>query len=504
MSIIKLYGVNMFAVFAYSLVVEELAALSEESRKGALERFRLLAPHLEQGRPLRAVAAEAGIPFRTAQRWVERYREFGLAALARKKRADQGTRRVVSPRLKEAIEGLALESPPIPTTALYRQLQRIAQAIGEPVPSYPVVYRVTRELPVPLLTLAHQGGKVYSEAFDLIHRREAAGPNAIWQVDHELLDILVLREEGSPAKPWLTIVIDDYSRAIAGYYLSFDPPSSLRTSLALRQGIWRKDDPRWPVSGIPEVLYTDNGSDFTSHHLEQVAADLKIRLIFSIPGKPRGRGRIERFFRTVNQMFLSDLDTAVGSSRGKPTFTLAQLDRQFHSFLLDVYHRRTSAGTGKPPMERWEAEGFLPRMPQSLEQLDLLLICSARIRKIRPDGIHFQGLRYLSATLAAYVGEDVMLRFDPRDMGEVRVFHRDRFLCRAVSADLAGNTIPLREIVRARNRRRKELRTVIDNRQQAVDTLLAMKRGPVSEEAHATPSISKQTTDTVLKRYRNE
>jgi putative transposase len=44
------------------------------------------------------------------------------------------------------------------------------------------------------------------------------------------------------------------------------------------------------------VLYADNGSDFTSQHLEQTAAELKIRLIFSTPGVPRGRGRIESFF----------------------------------------------------------------------------------------------------------------------------------------------------------------------------------------------------------------
>ena len=84
-------------------------------------------------------------------------------------------------------------------------------------------------------------------------------------------------------------MIDHYSRAVAGYYIGFDPPSSLRTALALRQGIWRKAHPHWHICGIPEVLYTDNGSDFTSRHLEQVAVDLKIRLVFSTPGKPQGR-----------------------------------------------------------------------------------------------------------------------------------------------------------------------------------------------------------------------
>jgi putative transposase len=67
--------------------------------------------------------------------------------------------------------------------------------------------------------------------------------------------------------------------------------------LALRQAIWRKEAARSVVCGIRDVLYTDNGSDFTSNHLEQAGADLKIRLVFSIPGKPRGRGRIERFCR---------------------------------------------------------------------------------------------------------------------------------------------------------------------------------------------------------------
>ena len=87
------------------------------------------------------------------------------------------------------------------------------------------------------------------------------------------------KEEGSACRPWLTAVIDDYSRSIAGYFLSFDPPSSLRTSLAMRQAIWRKADAHWQVCGIPDVLYVDNGADFVSKHLEQVAVDLKIRLV---------------------------------------------------------------------------------------------------------------------------------------------------------------------------------------------------------------------------------
>ena len=226
-----------------------------------------------------------------------------------------------------------------------------------------------------------------------------------------------------------------------------------------------------------EVFYTDNGSDFASHHMEQVAVDLKMRLVFSLPGKPRGRGRIERFFRTVDDLFLSSLDGYLERFRRNPTLTLNQLDSQFRHFLLEQYHRRPIEGGPLSPMDRWEQGGFLPRMPESLEQLDLLLMHAVSSRKVRQDGIHFENLRYQSPVLAAYVGESVEIRYDPRDMGEIRVFYKNGFLCRAISPDLAGETISLKEILQARNHRRKELRTLIRDRKKVVDALLEIKQG---------------------------
>ena len=126
---------------------------------------------------------------------------------------------------------------------------------------------------------------------------------------------------------------------------------------------------------------------------------------------------------------------------------------------------------------RWEGGGFLPRLPESLEQLDLLLLTVAKSRKVRPDGIHFQGMRYLDLTLAAYVGESVIIRYDPRDMAEIRVFHDHRFLCRAICAELAGETIALRDIIRARNRRRRDLRHTLQERARMVEVLLEARRG---------------------------
>jgi putative transposase len=130
----------------------------------------------------------------------------------------------LSSEILEIIEALALQKPLIPVEVIQRQASQIALDLGQKAPSYRVVRAVVKTISADLLTLAHEGKKAYSETFELVCRREADRPNAIWQADHSLLDILLRCDTEKPlknVKPWLTIIIDDHSRAIAGYYLSF-------------------------------------------------------------------------------------------------------------------------------------------------------------------------------------------------------------------------------------------------------------------------------------------
>jgi len=71
-----------------------LATLSDEARALAQSRWQVLRPHLEDGAPLTRAARHAGVPLRTAQRWLKSYRADGLAGLARRQRADRGRRRL--------------------------------------------------------------------------------------------------------------------------------------------------------------------------------------------------------------------------------------------------------------------------------------------------------------------------------------------------------------------------------------------------------------------------
>jgi putative transposase len=486
-----------------------LVSLGEAGRTEAHRRWLILRANLEDGVPLSRVAVQSGIPHRTLQRWLARYRADGLAGLGRAARADRGRSRFPEP-LRLLVEGLALRTPVPSAAQVHRQVTAVAEREGWPVPSYSAVYAVIRGIDPALRTLAVEGAKRYAEVFELVYRRQAGRPNEIWQADHTQLDLWVVTPSGSPARPWLTVIEDDYSRVIAGYAVNLGAPSALQTALVLRQAIWRKVDPAWHVCGIPAVFYTDHGSDFTSRHIEQVAADLGMRLVFSLPGQPRGRGKVERYMDTVNQMCLSALPgyapRGTRDRAAQARLTLAELDAALGEFIVKVYNHRVHGETGQPPQARWEAGGFLPHLPESPEQLDLLLLTVAKPRKVHPDGIHFQGLRYLDPVLAAYVGEPVTIRYDPRDLAEIRVFHRDRFLTRAICPDLAAATVSLKEITAARTARRRELRRQIGERASVVDRLIAVHAPPppgLPVEAAVTSEDQPELLPK-LKRYREE
>ena len=466
-----------------------LAACTEEERQQAMARFAALRPHLNEDIPLSETARDAGVPLRSAQRWLARYRAAGLVGLVRAKRSDTGHRKLPAD-LVELIEGMVLCKPRPSVAAIHRKITALAAKRQWPPPSYSSVYGIIRHMDPAMVTLAQDGPAAFRDRYELLYRHRAACPNALWQADHTLLDVMVFDAHGDAVRPWLTIIMDDYSRAIAGYTIFLGAPTALQTALALRQAMWRKQNATWPVCGIPDVLYVDHGSDFTSAHLDQVAADLRFQVVYSSVGRPQGRGKVERLFGTLNTECLADLPGYL--SQGKPAtpprLSLPELDATIGDYFLGTYNNRLHRETGMSPLKAWLGQGWLPRMPESLEALDLLLVMVAQSRIVRRDGVHFQGLRYLDPTLAAYVGEPVTIRYDPRDIAEIRVFHRNRFICRAINPEHAGRTVTLKDIQTARARHRRALRNTINKRMAKVADFL-----PDQAQSHPTPKKAAAT-----------
>lgn len=457
----------------------------------AIARWMVLREHVENGSPLTTLASDHGISLRTLQRWHQAYKLQGKAGLEPAPSPKRGRK---SPtELVTLIEGLALVKPRKTMAAIHQQANKVAALQGWPTVSYSTVRSITAAMDPGMLTLAHQGPVAYRDQYELVWRRRAERPNAVWQADHTQLDLLILGSDGKIIRPWLTTILDDHSRAICGYMVFTGAPSSMNTALALRQAIWPKTDSTWPMCGIPDVLCVDHGTDFTSHHLAQTAKDLHFEIVFSAVARPQGRGKIERLFGTINTELLSGLPgyLAQGARNPRPQLTLPELDGTIADFLTHIYNKREHHEIKQTPQQAWSGNGWLPRLPATIDELNLLLLTVAKSRIVHRDGVHFQGLRYISPLLAAYVGEHVIVRYDPADIAEIRIFHRDAYLCKAVDPTHERSTVSLKEIQEARASRKRELRGQINERIATVAHHLPAKNRdfPTEPEQNTRPPV---------------
>jgi putative transposase len=136
-------------------------------------------------------------------------------------------------------------------------------------------------------------------------------------------------------KTYLFAFIDDHSRAIVGHRWGF-AEDTVRLAAALR--------PALAARGVPEYVYVDNGSAFVDSWLLRACAKLGIKLVHSAPGRPH-RGKIERFFRTVNGEFVVEIASGDGEP-GRQLADLAEMNRLFTAWVETVYHRRVHSETG--------------------------------------------------------------------------------------------------------------------------------------------------------------
>jgi transposase InsO family protein len=164
---------------------------------------------------------------------------------------------------------------------------------------------------------------------------EAELPNDLWQLD--CMHGPRVEHDGKRRKTYLIAFMDDHSRLVphGEFFLSESVKSFL---IALEGALLTR--------GLPRKIYTDNGAAFRSHHVEHVTASLGVALIHARPYKPQGKGKIERFFRTVRADFLTGF-------KGE---TLLDINCSFHLWLNEIYHQREHSSTGQTPFSRFTAK----------------------------------------------------------------------------------------------------------------------------------------------------
>jgi transposase len=198
---------------------KKLSGFTESERNQAFERYNKIKPFLEDNTTIREISNNEKISYSTLCRWLKNYREKGLGGLVDKRRYDNGKGRIVKDELRLLVEGLALQKPKPSMASIHRKIVKIAETKNWRKPSYTTIRNIIKGIKPSVITLAHEGDKAYKDKYDLLYSRKANYPNEIWQADHSLLDIWLVDSKENIVRPWLTIIMDHYSRAIAGYFL---------------------------------------------------------------------------------------------------------------------------------------------------------------------------------------------------------------------------------------------------------------------------------------------
>ncbi len=357
----------------------------------------------QRGAMVRATAAQVHTdPFGTARqysresldRWIRAWRAGGFTALIPSPRQPQAR---TDGSVLDRAAALKRENP----ARTAAQVQRILAADQGLAPSQTTLLRHFRRLDLPGCPAGAGQGP--------FGRFEATGPNDLWTGD------ALHGPRIAGRKTYLFAFLDDHSRLIVGHRFGFSE-DTVRLAAALR--------PAFASRGIPNRIYVDNGSAFVDSWLLRACAKLGVGLTHSTPGRPQGRGKIERFFLTVNVQFLVEVgaDADHLAPGAEPAAVLAQLNFLFTAWVETVYHTRVHTETGQSPLTRWHdgwqsaARPLLLPDPPSLAEA-FLWSETRKVTKVGTISLH-NNVYQVDAALA---GRRIEVVFDPFDLTELQV-----------------------------------------------------------------------------------
>lgn len=271
-------------------------------------------------------------------------------------------------------------------------------------------------------------------------------PLAEVEIDHTPLDVQVVEDKILLGRPWLSALIDRYSRCIIGFSLTFHPPSWTSTMMALQHAVMPKGDAlqemggineTWDCQGVPDKLFTDGGKDFLSESMRATEAALNMTLVPLPRRRPQLKGKIERWFGKLEHQVIHMLPGTTFSSvvqrRGykaedEAILSLAELNWVVTKWIVDIYHQEQHSATGQAPMDRWR-RGIsicgvkLPPPRELLAPLTGLVVP----RTLNAQGIKFKNLIWNADEFSALRNRlgtrvDVQVRLDPLNLEEIHVF----------------------------------------------------------------------------------
>ena len=366
------------ALFRYGLIADVLRVPlgSREIRRALHEKAQRT--YVIPGTRRTRVAVE------TMRDWLSLYRTGGFEALYPKTRADRGQPRRLPPEVAEGLVTLKTEQPALSVRALIKAAHE--RGVDHPLAPSTVHRLLSREG----LLDKHPGDPTPAD------RRRFAYRDAgeLWMSD--VMHGPKVTDGRRRRKTFLIAFIDDATRVIP--FAAFAYSESTTAFLPVfKQAIARR--------GLTARLYVDNGANYRSQQLALVCAKLGIALIHARPYQPAGKGKIERFFRTLRAAWLRHLTPAA-------TESLETLNRTLWAWVEGEYHLSPHRGLdGRTPLDQWALAGSNVRYPDPGTDLDDLFLFEAKRRVMKDRTVSLNARLY--EVDAHLVGQAVTLRYDP-------------------------------------------------------------------------------------------
>lgn len=403
------------ALFRYGLIAELVHLPLGSPGLHAKLREKANQSYTIPGSTRTRVAAE------TLRDWLKNYRRGGFDALLPKPRTDRGRSRALPPAIADSLLCLKEELPQLSIPQLIRIAFERGIATDSQLLPRATVHRLFSR--AGLMSKTAQTPDQDRRRFAFAHAGE------LWMSDVMHGPTVAIGERGQRRKSYLIAFLDDATRVIP--YAAFALAENTQAFLPIfKQALQRR--------GRPMRLYVDNGSNYRSQHLALVCAKLGIALIHSRPHQPEGRGKQERWFRTVRAQFLTRLTPA-------DTESLDALNRRLWTW-VEEYHQTPHAGLqGRTPLDQWALSADQVRLLDLHLDLDALFLFETKRRVQRDRTVSLNGT--LFELDAALVGETVTLRFDPAAPPSrgVEVWHQEHFIARATPLDAYANCFVRRQ-----------------------------------------------------------
>jgi putative transposase len=453
-------------------------SISDEDWKEANRRFAIIKPIIEVERGMdleinktllvKNLSEENNVGYVTIYRWLSAYNTTGLLSslVPTKQNGGKDKSRLskeVVLLMDDTIETYYLTAQKRSKKNTAIEVIRLCKNAGLDVPHPNTIYNRIKILDKSRVLTKRLGHLEVSQKITPTPGtyEDARNPLDVIQIDHTILDIIVVSEKDRTpiSRPYITLAIDVYSRMVSGFYISLDPPGTLGTGICLSNSILPKEDvcakyqlkSEWPLWGVMRNLHLDNAKEFKGKMLQRASEEYGFTINWRPKAKSRYGAHIERLLGTLSKKIHALPGTTFEeiryrhnyNSEARATMTLSELEKWLHIQIVDVYHNEKHTGINTSPLNRYlegiygsdRKEGIgisLMQFNPYKVRLDFLPFIE---RTIQRSGVVIDHINYYSDIFKTYLYEKALqgsdrfvkkggianfiFKRDPRDISKI-------------------------------------------------------------------------------------